>query len=160
MTWQNEIKLALKRVFHDSPMKVEAIAARMADENGRGISWSQLHKWADVNQDEVIPLGRLVQIMLITGNTTPLDVLCEVCGGVFVRTRLAPARMEGVVIKMLKETADVLHKATEAMRDGKVTRGELSDLRNEVMHAHDALAQLEATYAEEKRKGCGNGHKD
>jgi len=154
MNWQNELKLAIKQVVTESPIKAEALAARMAAETGHGLSWSQLYRWGDVNQEELIPLGRLVQLLLISGDTRPLDVLCDACGGVFVRTRLAPGELDKVVIKMLKETTDVLSKATEAMKDGKITRAELCDLRKEVMHAHDALAQLEAAYSDKNKKGC------
>lgn len=153
MTWQYEVKQSIKQVVKDSPLKAEALAARMAAETGHGLSWSQLYRWGDISQDDMIPLGRLVQLMLITSDTRPLDVLCDVCGGVFVRTRLAPTSMDKVVVKMLKETTDVLREATTAMQDGKITRCELAELRKEVMHAHEALAQLEATYAEENRKG-------
>lgn len=152
--WVTELKLTLKQVLRDSPLKEEAIGMRMADdETGRGgVSGAQLYRWADINSSEIIPLGRLMQLMEITVDTRPLDILCAARNGVFVKTGGYAGNMDAAIIKVLKETADVLKQSTDAIQDKHITCEELARVRKEVMHAHDALAHLEATFTAENRK--------
>lgn len=153
--WLLELKQTLRLVLKESQLKEEAIGARMADpETGKGgVSGAQLYRWADMNSSEIIPLGRLMQLMEITEDTRPLNILCAARGGVFMRTHGCAGNVDNAIIKVLKETADVLKQATDAMQDGKITCEELARIRKEVSHAHDALAHMEATFTAENRKG-------
>lgn len=133
---------SIRRAVHDAidhnPNRIKgaAIALRM------GVSTTTVYRWGEDGQVD-IPLNRLIQLVLVTGDTRPVSALCETLGGAFVPV---PCRERGekLDIKALKEFSEFLHARSAALNDGKITAAELGRIKKEGSDVIRVIAQAMA----------------
>jgi len=140
------LQQALHDVLRESPIKVSGIAARMGD----GVSASTLYGWA--NGSKAIPLGRLVQFILITGDHRPIAALCQELGGAFLPLPSKGGMSDEVGTRTLKEFADLMQEGSRAALDGKWTPAEVARVEKEAAEAQRAIAHYVA-WARRQSKG-------
>jgi hypothetical protein len=138
MTWLDDLKMAIKAVFHKNPagLKEAAIADRM------GMPRTFLYRYGDLHQDAIIPLERLVQLVLISADPGPITALCRACGGVFVATQPLKNGGEQTALRAVKEFSELMGEYSADLLDGKMTAKELQRLEREAGEAQQAIAAL------------------
>jgi hypothetical protein len=138
MTWLEDLKLAIKAVFHRNPagLKEEAIATRM------GMPRTFLYRYGDLHQEAIIPLERLVQLVLISSDTRPMAALCRACGGEFVAVKPLCRGNEQTALKAVREFSELMNEYSKDIIDGHVTPRELARLEREASEAQQAIAAL------------------
>lgn len=134
----NPVQQALHDVLREHPMKVAGIAARMGD----GVSASVLYGWA--NGSKAIPLSRLIQFVLITGDHRPIAALCEELGGAFLPLPSRGPLTDKAATRALKEFSDLMQEGSRAALDGRWTGAELARVEKEAAEAQRAIAQYVA----------------
>jgi hypothetical protein len=141
MTWLEDLKLAIKAVFHKNPagLKEAAIADRM------NLPRTFLYRYGDLRQDDVIPLERLVQLVLISGDMRPMAALCRACGGEFVAVKPLAHGSEETALKAVQEFSELMAEYSSAILDGRITPRELATLEREGAEAQQAIAALVGT---------------
>lgn len=138
MTWVDNLKLAIKAVFHSNPagLKESAIADRM------GVPRTFLYRYGDIHQDEIIPTQRLVQLVLVACDHRPIAELCRACGGEFVITRPLTRTNEQAALKAVKEFSELMGEYSKDIIDGHIDAKELKILEREGSEAQQAIAGL------------------
>ena len=146
------IRDAVKAAISANPrhLKGEAIALRM------GISPSALYSWGEANGKQ-IPLDRLIQLVLVTGDFRPVIALAEVCGGTFI-----PRGAEGggdcreESIKIVQAFAVLLKDSSDAILDNATSHDELRRIQNDGARAMLATAQLIGAFERDESAGAGH----
>lgn len=99
-------------------------------------------------------LADFVMVMKQTGDTTPLDVLCQLFGGQFVsRTDQSSASIITAVLEAMREHGDIAAALDEAMADGVIDDAETARLHRQIIEARNALTRLENTVLQQYRPG-------
>ena len=107
---------------------------------------SKLDPHDDLHQPTV---GEFVQIVDMTGDLTPLSVLCEMLGAQLVtRTSETRQSVPMAVRHAASEHGDVMRAVEQALADGLIEASESAQIRREIQEARHALAVLENTLAE------------
>lgn len=134
------VREAIRQALKSNPAGLKAcdIAKRM------GVNQSSLYRWGEgVDQD--IPLARLVQLVLISGDPRPVAALCRLVGGLFVVAKWPAVSKEAAtdaLVKAIKEFADLTAEASKDIIDGQIDSVELERICREGGQAQVALAQL------------------
>lgn len=133
---------AVRQAIHDAiannpaGLKGEAIAARMA------VSISVLYRWGELS-GKPIPLDRLKQFVLVTGDMRPITALCREVGGLFIPCPQDDGNgADAGAMRALKEFSDLMQESSSALMDGKVSQGELIRIRREGAEAQRELARF------------------
>lgn len=132
-------QVALAAAIKSNPagLKGEAIAARM------GIHHSVLYRWAEVGSSRQMPLDRVIQFTLITGDSRPLAALCHAAGGAFIPLPADDAKCsDRDLVRTIKEFSDLAQVVSAAKADGKVDEFELAKINREGAECQRAIAQL------------------
>ncbi len=91
-------------------------------------------------------IGEFVSILMDTGDTSPLEILCEMFGGQFMtRPKERGNSVAQAVLHAASEHGDVCRVAEEALADNKLDNIEVARLRKEISEARRALMILENT---------------
>lgn len=125
------VRDSLYDLVHEHKGGSVALAARMR------MAGSTLRSMANPNCDSHDwTLKRFEQAMALTGDVRPLETLCQEFGGVFVRVGrfdgIANSRVLWEAQHLSKEFSDVPVQLSRMLKDGKVTRRELEELRRQV----------------------------
>ena len=136
-----KVEDALYHAVHDYPGGAQALAPRM------GVSGSTLQNMADPRQpNHTWPLRRFQQVVALTGDTRPLQALCDEHGGVFVPTaRLSDAALSDLyqqVTKLAAEFGDVVREIEADVKDGRITPRELVRIERQIGELIEAAATL------------------
>ena len=131
------VRQAIQSALRENPSGLKAmdVARRM------GINVSSLYRWGE-SADQDIPLARLVQLVLVTGDTRPVSAICRLVGGLFVTEKPACMTKETVTeatVKAIKEFSDLAQEVSGDIIDGSITEDELLRVRREAMHAQQAI---------------------
>lgn len=135
------VRQAIRDAIHQNPagLKAESIAARMR------ISVSILYGWGELGRSPV-PLDRLVQFVLITGDFRPINALSRELGGVFIPCPHDDgAGADAGAMRALKEFSDLMQESTQALLDGRISDAELARIRREGAEAQRELARFLAS---------------
>jgi len=90
-------------------------------------------------------IGDLVMVCSQTGDTTPLDVLCNMFYGQFVtRTKEVEKNIVNAVLRAASESGDVMKAVERALPDG-ISDSEKLDIKREINEARKAFLVLENT---------------
>lgn len=134
------IRDALFKVVHDYPGGANSLAPRM------DLAASTLRCMANPTiESHDWPLKRVEQVMALTGDTRPLDALCEEFGGVFVRLSTLPDGEEEIGRMIAELGADfgaVCASINSALADGRVTAKELKEFEARVYQMNAASQAL------------------
>ncbi len=113
----------------------KAVAADMS------LSASMIYKWCEPSEGPDAagadnPLDRLERIREITGETGPIEWLCEKAGGFFVENAKAGAAPEASLFNMthriVKEFSEMLHAVSNSMEDDqRIDEKEAAKIRKE-----------------------------
>lgn len=136
---QASLASAVHAAISSNPMRLkgEAIAARM------GVSTSALYSWGDPASKKPIPLERLVQLVLITGDNRPISALTEACGGSFVHNSSdTSSDCHTELMQTVQIFAAILRDAGSALADNIITPQELHNLQRKGPAAMLAIARL------------------
>jgi len=132
---------ALYHAVHDYDGGTVTLAQRM------GMARSSLLNMANPNNIEPgWPMKRFRQVVAITQDVRPVQAICEEAGGVFVplpRTDVGEDELMLGVARAGKEFGDVCASMTKALRDHRITAGELEAFHQEVMENIGVLYELD-----------------
>lgn len=134
------INAAIKQILDDNPARetAKSIAAKA------GMSTSYLYSLAEAG--EAVPMGRMVQLHSITGDTRAVDALCRVCGGVYVPEPQADTqRCDAALLKAIKENSDFVQAVAQAMLDNQVSITELAMIERAAMDLQQAIVRVVST---------------
>lgn len=135
----DRIRQAVHDAIKENParLKGEAIAVRM------GVATSTLYAWGEPDK-ATIPLERLVQLVLITGDIRPIVALSSVVGGYYIPRRSAVGVASGELasVRAVKEFSDVLQDYSMALLDGRVSVKENARIQKDGAEAMQAIAEL------------------
>jgi hypothetical protein len=104
------------------------------------LSTSLLYKWCQPKEEATEsgadnPLDRLVNLVELTGDTGPVEWLCEQTGGFYVPNIQAGKSVDSAIIKnsqaMLKEFSDLLEAVSNSAADGTIDDEESEHIRSE-----------------------------
>lgn len=139
------VRLAVKAVLDDNPNKLSAkeIAARM----GTGVAISTIYSWGDAGQYGAdIPLERIVQFTLITGDARPMAALCGDAGFLIIpsskMSKAIPSPLPS--LKALKEFGEFMNADAQAMLDGG---SDFSKLKRAEKEGYEALLAVAGVLA-------------
>jgi hypothetical protein len=115
---------------------VKALSSRL------NVSGSLLYKWCQPSDapdasGSANPLDRIMQFCDATGETAPVEWLCEQCNGFFCRNpevemAATPVGMVGETRRVVREFSELLDAITEGLEDDeKVFRSETARIRKE-----------------------------
>jgi hypothetical protein len=97
-----------------------------------------LYKWAEPSENggsgTPNPLDRLTALVRATGDTEPLEWLCEKCGGYFVTTNHScpddlDHRLRTWSNELVTQFAGMVALLAQTAIDGKITNAEAKDIR-------------------------------
>jgi hypothetical protein len=95
-------------------------------------------------------VGEFVAMMMDTGDTAPLDILCQMFNGQFAtRSTQVAESLVAAVIHTINEHADIAQAYERVIADGVVTKEEKRELLKEIAEAKHALSVLENTILEQ-----------
>lgn len=135
------VRQAIHEAIESNPagLKGEAIAARMR------VSVSLLYGWGEIGRT-AIPLDRLIQFSLITGDFRPVNAICREVGGLFVPCPQDDGNgADAGAMRALKEFSDLMQESSSALLDGKISAAELARIRREGAEAQRELARFLAS---------------
>jgi len=121
----------LRDVFQKTNLK-EA-AARL------GLSLSMLYKWSEppgegAGSGSSNPLDRVDKLVQLSGDTRPVQWLCEKSGGFFIRNPKKPHPHSQFLIpatnEIIQEFADLLEVVANAAADNHITKSEAHAIRS------------------------------
>ncbi len=111
----------------------KAVASKM------NLSLSLIYKWCEPNDSPEAggadnPLDRLAKINELTGDSGPIQWLCEQAGGFYVRNPVCPKSHEDPILKMtrtiLREFTELLDAVSEGYEDdGNIDHKEADQIR-------------------------------
>lgn len=134
------IRDALFKVVHDYPGGANSLAPRM------DLAASTLRCMANPTiESHDWPLKRVEQVMALTGDTRPLDALCEEFGGLFVPLADLPECEEEIGRMIAELGADfgaVCASLNTALADGRVTTKESREFEERVYQLNQAAQAL------------------
>jgi hypothetical protein len=134
-------KDALYHAVHDCKDGSANLAMRM------GIARSSLLNMANPNTEEPgWPLKRVLQVVALTGDTRPVQAICEEAGGVFVPLPSGVVDEDGLMLHLAKagkEFGDVCASLTRSLEDGRIQPAELKDFHKQVMENIQVLHELD-----------------
>ena len=140
----NSVLDAAYLTAHNQPGGIPALAARM------GVNATVLsHKLNPNNTTHHLTVRDLVTVMHMTGSTSPLHALCMEFGHMAlpIPSVTGDDATAEALMATCKEFADFLQSTTEAIKDKKVTKLELRDIRKELGEMIAAAGKLEAIAA-------------
>ena len=121
---------SLYHAVHDYAPGLNALAARM------GLSASTLQNMANPNvESHTWSLKRMREVIAFTGDTRPLDALCQEFGGVFVPVSTLPegeVEIGRMIAELGSDFGAVCSSLNAALADGRVTNKELKDFQDRV----------------------------
>ncbi|WP_340690426.1 phage regulatory CII family protein [Hydrogenobacter thermophilus] len=97
------------------------------------------------------PLMLLPELIKLTGNYKPLEILCSACGGVFFKLPQNNNRFKDIMDEtqeLLRYTADLLKGLSDALEDGKITDQEKKMITKCVKKLISLLMAIERTLEE------------
>lgn len=146
------IRDAVKAAISSNPqhLKGEAIAMRM------GVSTSALYSWGDPAGKQ-IPIDRLIQLCLITGDPRPIAALANACGyDITPRGADGSADCREESIHIVQTFAALLKDSSDAILDSEITPEELRKVQTDGSRAMLAIARLIGAF---ERGDCGDHRK-
>lgn len=133
---------AIHAAVHHSGITTAHLAELM------GVRHQTLINKANPNgRDHRMTVDELVDLMRYTGNTRPLEVLCIMFDGKFVRTVVEPGRgsIIDAALRAAAEGGDVQRAVVDARADGRYTNRERAEI---ITQAQEAIAAMETLIRE------------
>lgn len=92
------------------------------------------------DETHVPNIGEFIAVIMTSGDTSPLDALCEFFDGQFMsRTKAKMSSPMIAALAALAEGGDVARVIKEAMDDGKISDNEKARIKREIREAREAL---------------------
>jgi hypothetical protein len=134
------LRLAIRDVIERNPARLSAkeIARRLERALSTIYSWGET---CDTGRD--VTVADLVRLTLVTEDARPLGVVCDMAGGAFVRLpRGASEEVDAALVAVIRDFGATAEEVAKDLRDGRITRAELSRIRADIHDVQHALVQL------------------
>lgn len=141
-TSMDDLYLSLHGSARSAEGGISGVARRLGKREGTLIG--KLDPKDDLHQPNI---GEFVQMMMDTGDTMPLEIMCALFGGQFVtRNVKCSSTVMMAVLHAVNECADVPKALEKALaNDEKIDDGERLEILREVVEAKGGLIALENT---------------